>query len=565
MKSILYFAPLFRQVRGPMLLTLVLSLLTLAMGIALLGLSGWFLTAAGLSAAGAAFNLFGPSAGVRGLSFTRILSRYGEKLAGHDATLRLLSDLRRWLFARLFPLVPLDRQLGRADLVSRLLVDVEALDTMFLVALGPISTAVLTAIGMTALLAWLLPAAAWVYGPAFLAAALLVPLGLIAMSRNAGSEAIAASGQLRETLLDTLDGHVDLILFGAVEEATLRVSAASARLARARRTLGRLGAIASASVQALAGLALIGTLIAGAGALQAGRIDGPLFVGLLLAVMASFEAGAMLVRSATRLAGAVAAAERLQNLAESLPSITATTDSLALPAGGQVGFSHVSFGYGDGPAVIDDFSLSVAAGECVAIVGPSGSGKSTIAQLMLRLLEPRAGAITVNGCDIRSVRPEILHARITLMMQDAPVFLETIRANLTLARPDAADGELWDILGAVGLDGFVRSLPYALDTVVGEAGRTLSAGQARRLCLARTLLSGADIVVLDEPTAGLDATAEADFLRDLPRLAAGRTMIVITHADVPPQFDRIVDLTARGIGRRAEIVAFTGPRQLQPV
>ena len=151
MKAILYFAPLFRQVRGPMLLTLVLSLLTLAMGIALLGLSGWFLTAAGLSTAGAAFNLFGPSAGVRGLSFTRILSRYGEKLSGHDATLRLLSDLRRWLFARLFPLVPLDRQLGRADLISRLLVDVEALDTMFLVALGPISTAVLTAIGMTAL------------------------------------------------------------------------------------------------------------------------------------------------------------------------------------------------------------------------------------------------------------------------------------------------------------------------------------------------------------------------------------------------------------------------------
>lgn len=544
MRAILAFAPLLGRLKGPITLTVLLSLLTLLAGIGLLGLSGWFLTAAALSTLGSAFNIFAPSAGVRGLSFIRILSRYGEKLSGHDMTLRLLSDLRAWLFARLFPLVPLARRFGRGDLVSRLLADVEALDTVFLVALGPISTAVLAGAAMTVVLSLALPGAALVYALLFFAAVLLVPVGLVLASRAAGSEVVAAGATLRQAVLDGIDGHQDLVLFGATGEAAAGAATASAWLARARRRLGLRAALASALVQLLAGGALIGTLLAGFVALEAGAIGGPLLAGLLLAVIASFEASAMLVRSATRLAGAAAAADRLQAIANSAPAVVEPAAPLPIPSGGDVRFEAVRFGYDPKHPVIDGLSFAVRSGECVAVTGPSGAGKSTIAQLLLRLVDPDAGTVRLNGSALSDVAGADLRQRAALMTQDAPVFLDTIRANLRIGRDDADDAALWGVLEAVHLAEFVRDLPGQLDAVVGEAGRTLSAGQARRICLARTLLSRADVIVFDEPTSGLDAETETAFLAELPKLTRGRTAIVITHAAVPATFDRVLELRA---------------------
>lgn len=553
MKAILAFVPLFVRLKGPMLLTLSLSLLTLAAGIGLLGLSGWFLTAAALSTLGSAFNIFAPSAGVRGLSFIRVLSRYGEKLSGHDMTLRLLSDLRAWLFAKLFPLVPLGRRFGRGDLVSRLLADVEALDTVFLVALGPISTAVLAGLAMTVVLALFLPGAALAYALLFFAAVLLVPVGMVLASRTAGTEVVAASAALRQAVLDGIDGHQDLVLFGARDEAIASSATAADRLSAARRRLGLHAAIAAALVQLLAGGALIGALVAGFAALEAQQIDGPLLAGLLLAIIASFEASAMLVRSATRLAGAAAAADRLQVIATSEPAIAEPAAPSPVPPGDGVRFEAVRFGYDQTHPIVDGLSFAIRTGECVAIAGPSGAGKSTIAQLLLRLADPDAGTVRLNGSDLRDVAGSELRRRVALMTQDAPVFLDTIRANLRIGRESADDAELWRVLDAVHLGEFVQGLPGQLDAVVGEAGRTLSAGQARRICLARTLLSEADVIVFDEPTSGLDLETESAFLAELPALTRGRTAIVITHASVPRTFGRVLELRAGKIAERAGV------------
>jgi ATP-binding cassette subfamily C protein CydC len=544
MSALLAFLPLFARLQRPLLLTLLLSLVTLAAGTALLGVSGWFLTAAALSTAGAAFNLFGPSAGVRGLSFVRILSRYGEKLSGHDATLRLLSDLRRWLFARLFPLAPLGRQFGRGDLVSRLLADIEALDTMFLVALGPISTAVIAGIGMTILLAFVLPGAAAIYAVAFSIATIAVPMALVAASHRRATRAAVATSDLRAAVLDGIDGHQDLVLFGESDAAVAEISEAAGHLGRNRRSLGLNGAIASAAVQSLMAVSLIGTLVVVLGALQVGAIGGPLMVGLLLAVIASFEASAMLVRSATRLAGSAAAAQRLKQVADLPPVLVEPAEPVELPAWPMITFEAVCFGYAARRPILDHLSFTVRPGELLAITGPSGSGKSTIARLLLRLADPQSGVIRFGGSDIRGATSPDLHRRIALMTQDTPVFLDTVRANLLIGRPDATDAELWEVLESVTLAEFVHALPGQLAAYVGEAGRTLSSGQARRLCLARTLLSRADVIVLDEPTSGLDRFTEYALLTQLPALLAGRTAIVITHAEIPAAFDRALELRA---------------------
>lgn len=544
MKALLSFFPAFRPVRGLFVLTIVLTTVTVAAGIGLLGLSGWFLTAAALSTAGAAFNLFGPSAGVRGLSFVRILSRYFEKLTGHGATLRALSDLRRWLFGRMFARLPLPVTIGRGDLVSRLVADLDALDTVFLVALGPIAVAVITGIGMSLLLVVLLPAAAPVYAMGFLLATVAVPVGLVQVSRKLGNQTAKASAQLRTTILESLDGHRDLALFGALDETSARIATQAEGLSMVKQRLGRLGSLAAAAVQLITLVIVIGTLIAGIDAVAQARMDGPILVGLVLAVMASFEVSAVLVRSAGRLAGSIAAAERLVDVAGSGPSVADVSLPMPLDAGAGLSFQGVDFFYDARAKVLKGLDFTLAEGECVALRGPSGAGKSTVAQLLVGLLQPQAGAIVVGGLDSRQIPLAALRQHVALMTQDAPVFHDTVRNNLRIGRPDADDAALWAVLDAVRLGEAIRSLPRGLDAVLGEGGQSLSAGQARRICLARTLLSPAPVVVLDEPTTGLDPQAEADFLADVPRLTAGRTALVITHADVPATGFRVLTLRA---------------------
>lgn len=546
MNALLAFRGLFaRQAKG-LLIALLLSLVALASGVALLGTSGWFITATALTSAGLAFNLFVPSAMVRGFSFVRILARYGERLSGHDATLRLLADIRGWLFGRLFPRLPLnDRHMRHGDLVSRLTADVDALDTAFLVAIGPITAAVVIGTVLTSVLAFLLPAAAVVYGLSFGMAVLLVPAGLVLTSRKAGSAIVMRAAAARAAVLDGIEGHADLTLFGALGDTQARFSETATALSEARGRLATLSGFAAFGVQALAAIALAGSLWLGLEAFAAEQIDGPVLVGLLLAILGSFEASSVIVRSITKLTTAMAAAERLTAIADAPIEIVDPANPIGLPDNLVITLDKVRFAYDGGAPVLNDLELSVAPGEHVAIVGPSGIGKSSLLSLLLRLAEPQSGSITLGGVDLSALALRDLQTSLALLSQDSPLFNDTISANLLIARPDASEDALWGALDAAGIGDFVRALPKRLDTLVGEAGRTVSAGQGRRLCLARTLLSPAPILLLDEPTTGLDRTAEVAFFDTLRKAATGRTVILVTHAGIPEgTVDRV--LTMRG-------------------
>ena len=544
MKALLAFRTLFLARRNGLLLALSLSLVTLAAGVALLGTSGWFITASALTTAGLAFNLFVPSALVRGFSFIRILSRYGERLAGHDATLRLLADIRAWLFARLFPRLPLrDRSLRHGDLVSRLTADVDALDTAFLVAVGPILAALVIGTALTILLAMLLPGAALVYAISLLGSVLVVPAGLAFLSRGSGTAAVTSAADARAAVLDGLDGHADLVAMGVLGTAQAHFTQTVARLARARGSLATLTALAGFLVQALSAIALVGSLWVGLDAHAAGQIGGPVLAGLLLAIAASFEATNVIVRSVGKLTTAVAAAERLLAIGESPILVADPVSPDAMPADHALRLAGVGFHYPGGAPVLDNLDLEIAPGEHVAITGASGGGKSTLLSLILRLDEPVTGQITLGGTSIARLRLSDLHRRIALLSQDSPLFHDTIRANLLVARQGAGDAQLWAALDQAGLGDFVRGHRLGLDALVGEGGRTLSAGQARRLCLARTLLSPAGILLLDEPTTGLDRAAEEAFFHALHAGARGRSVIVVTHAAIPDgTMDRVLEM-----------------------
>jgi ATP-binding cassette subfamily C protein CydC len=543
MKSLLFFAPLFRPHARKLALALLLSLITLAAGTALLGVSGWFLTATALTALGVSFNLFAPSAMVRGFSFIRILSRYFEKLVGHNATLTLLSDLRRWLFGALFPRLPLtDRSLRHGDLVTRMTADIDALDTIFLIAIGPFLAALVLGGAVSAVLFAILPDAAWIYLGTIATSVLIIPAILARATKTLGSEAVEAAATLRAHVLDAIAGHDDLVAFGQAGFVATRFDTASKTLARLRNRQGLATSIAAAAVQTVTGLALLAIVLVGLNAVQSGTLGGPVLAGLVFAALGSFEATAVIVRSIGKLGAALASADRLHQIATAPIAISDPARPVPCPTAGAIAFETVIFAYPDAEPVLVNLSLAIAPGEHVAISGPSGAGKSSLLHLMLRLYDPQSGAIRIDGIDIRDIAQADLHAHVALLSQDSPVFLDTVRNNLLIANPHATDAELYAALGKSRLESTIRALPRGLDTIVGETGTTLSAGQARRLCLARTLLAPAGIVLLDEPTAGLDRETELALVADFPNALAGRTVLLATHAFLPENtpFRRLV-------------------------
>ena len=527
-------APLYRRSAWAMLAALATALITIAAGMGLLGVSGWFLTAASLTTAGMAFNLFAPSALVRALSFVRIVSRYGERITGHTATLQLLARLRVRIFDALLPLDV--AQLGRwrdGELVARLTSDVDAIDTVFLQTLVPMACALLGGVSLALVLGVWLPGAGWAMAVAAPVCAVLLPAWLVWRGRGPGASVQAALAGLRTEALQAVEGHADLLAWNAEQAARQSFAAACAHAGRARERVAALGSAGQAGLQFVANLTVLVVLGFGLNALRQGELEGPVLVGLLLATMGFFEVAGPLMRGAARLGSAVSASQRIAAVTDQRPVVCDPVDPLPAPWSSMLSVENVSYAYEGHAPVLKGVTLHAAPGRRIAMTGASGSGKSTLLHLLLRLTDPTAGRVLLGDSDLRELRHADVFSRVALLSQHAPVFLGTVRSNLLIGAPDAGDAQLWDVLRTVGLADFVLGLPQALDTWVGETGRTLSAGQARRLCLARVLLGQASILLLDEPTEGLDAEAERAFLADLPMAAAGRTVIVATHAPLP--------------------------------
>jgi ABC-type multidrug transport system fused ATPase/permease subunit len=228
-----------------------------------------------------------------------------------------------------------------------------------------------------------------------------------------------------------------------------------------------------------------------------------------------------------------------------LPTGRATT--VDRPSGGlAIELDHVTAGYGDGPPVLRDLTLSIAPGEHVALVGPSGVGKSTIAALLSRHLLPMSGNVRVGPLDTRDASGASVRALIAVVDQQTTLFTGTIGDNLRVAKNDATDEELHAAVDAAGLAADVARMPLGLDTPVGERGLSLSGGQAQRIAIARALLRDAPVVILDEPTSQVDLASEAAIVDALRTLSRDRTVVTIAHrASAIRDVDRVIELGAR--------------------
>jgi len=541
--------------RRRLILGALLMALTLASAIGLLALSGWFITATALTgmllAAGiaASLDVYVPGGGIRFFAVTRTVSRYVERLYNHDTVLRLLADLRARLFAVLSGLDAHALSRRRAsDWLNRLTADIDTLDSLYLRLLAPALVALLAILALSGFLALWAPRVALPTG------ALLV-LGWLGLTVGQARRGMAASYRqvgdlegLRGRLIEQLQGLAELEAYGSLADHRARLAVIEARLYRDQRRLGKQVALGNALAALVVGLAMLLALWLAAEAWHAGLLSGPLMVMMPLAVLGISEALAPLPAAFTWLGATRGAAERLNGLEAQQQRPAAASFSGRPPVGAlSVALTDVTLIHADAlvPALAE-VNLEVRPGERLALCGASGAGKSSVAGLLTRQLRPAAGGVRLGGVAVEAWPEAALTSRLALLTQQSDLFDDSLAANLRLGDPKASEAQLWRVLAMVALDEWAEALPRGLETRVGEGGRQLSGGQARRVALARLLLREPDLVILDEPFAGLDIETAKRLATRLDAWLAGRTVIYLVHqlgdAVDPPGIDRHLTL-----------------------
>lgn len=512
---------------------IVLGVVVIAANTLLMALSGWFIASMAVSgASGASFNYFFPSAGIRFLAISRTVGRYAERLVTHEATFRILAELRVWLFNRFVPLAPacLERYAG-GDVAGRLRADVDALETLYLKIIAPLVVGTISIVAALVFLVWFSPPSALVMLPILLLAGAGLPLLVRRFSEEPGRRSAVLSAELRSKVTEGLQGVEELILLGALERQASVVDGLSSQLIVEQERLGRINGLALGGMALLAGSGVAAVLLTGSMQVASHQIPAPNLVMLLLFSAAIFEAAGQFPAALHLLPAARASAARIFELADAPIPVPDSPDSHILPADNGICFSNVSASYLPGVPVLRDITLSVPAGGSAVITGTSGIGKSLLVEILLRFRDYQ-GSITVGGVEICDLSKETLLGMIAAVPQRPHLFNGTIRDNVLLGNASADEEQLQQALKDSALDLWVAGLPLGLATPVGINGSAVSGGEARRIALARALLKNAPILLLDEPTEGLDAETEREVVSRLNRRIRGsgnKTMLVISH------------------------------------
>jgi thiol reductant ABC exporter CydC subunit len=511
-------------------LAAVLGALTVLFGVGLMATAGYLISRA--AERPAILSLMVAIVAVQFFGLGRPVLRYLERLASHDLALRTLGGVRARFFEDIEPLAPAQLDCYRTgDLLSRMVADVDALQNLYLRALGPPLVALLAGAVAVGVAAAFLPAAGLVLAAGLLVGGLAVPALSGALGARAARRQAAARGDLSAELVELLRGAPEVVALGGEDQGLARVRAADSSLVRLARRDALATGVGDGLGLLVTGVTVAGVLAVAVGASAHGGIDHVLIAMLALLALASFEAVAPLAAAARELSATLAAGRRILELTAEDAVVRDPVDPIPVPDWPfEVALEGVRASYPRQPRpALDRVSLRLEPGERVALVGASGAGKTTVANLLLRFLDPEAGVVSVGGRDLREYRQDDIRRLISVAGQDSHVFSTSIRDNVRLARRDASDWEIEQALRTARIWDWIHQLPGGLDTLLGEEGRELSGGQRQRIVLARALLAETPVLVLDEPTAHLDPSTASELIVDVLAAARGRTVLLITH------------------------------------
>ena len=544
MRALLPFLRLFKFAKLPLFLGLVLMITGLASSIGLLTTSGWFLAATAIAGLGTLFNFFYPSASVRGLAIGRTLFRYFEKLVTHDATFRILAKLRVQVFEKIIPLSPavLNRY-RNSDLLNRLVSDVDTLDSLYLRLIAPFITAIFVILAMCIGLSFVNVPLALGLGVSLLLLVLVIPTVFYQLGKKFGDKLVHSRALYRTQFLEFIQAQAELLLFNAEDKLKDNMAKTEANWQADQQKEANLSGFSTALSLFLNGL-IIAAMLWFSSQAEFGNDEYRMaFIALFtFAALASFEILMPLGSAFLHIGQVIASAERVTDIIEQRPLVTfngkAEFDQNATTL---IEAKDLSFTYPERQnRALENLNLTIQKGKKIAILGKTGSGKSTLLQLLVRNYDANQGELFLAGKPIADYSEDTLRSQFCFLTQRVHVFSDTLRQNLQFASAvNIADEKMIEVLNQVGL-GKLLEQEQGLDIWLGDGGRPLSGGEQRRLGLARILLNDAPILLLDEPTEGLDRETERQILRLILAHAENKTLIMVTHRlTAIEQFDEL--------------------------
>lgn len=486
--------------------------------VALMGVAGWLLSRA--AEMPPVLYLQAAAVGVRFFGISRGVFRYVERLVGHDVALRMQGALRLRTYSKLAGTTLIGRR--RGDLLVRVIADVEAILDLVVRVIIPFCSASLVIVGTSLMIGRFSPGVALVLFATAVLAGVVLPWFAQRLSMRMDEDAVPARGRLADDIHQLSRASTDIVAYGAAEHYLKRMLDTDAELRRIEARSAWVRGLATAGQIVAAGIAVVSAILIGGAEVASGALPPVMMAVLVLTPLAMHEVLATLTQAAQTHTRAKAALVRLADVLDAPPVGRGDADQTPANRPG-LELVGVTAGWPGSRPVVEDFSLSVAPGERVALVGASGIGKTTIAATIMGLIPPIAGEITASG-------------RVGYLAQDAHIFATTVTENVLIGNKDATPSEIDDALARAGL-------PIERARVLGEAGSTLSGGEARRLALARVLVGERDLWILDEPTEHLDQETASALMRDVWAAAGDQPVLVITHdADVVASCDRVVRL-----------------------
>lgn len=548
MRALLPFLRLFKHAKLPLFLGLILMITGLAASIGLLTLSGWFLAATAIAGIGTLFNFFYPSAGVRGLAIGRTAARYAEKVVTHDATFRVLAKLRVEVFRRIIPLSPGVLNCYRnSDLLNRLVADVDTLDSLYLRLTAPFISAIVVIGFITLGLSFIHTALALFIGATLLALLLIIPTIFYFLGKKFGAKLTQSRANYRSQFVEFIQSQAELLLFEAESQVKQKLNETEQQWQQYQQREANLGGLSSALLLLFSSLLVSLTLWFVAEVDLGEDIYKSALIALFtFSALSSFEILMPLGAAFLHIGQIVASAERINEIIEQKPLVefngTQTLDLFHTNAEKLIEAQDLSFTYPERENIaLEQVNLQIQAGQKVAILGKTGSGKSTLLQLLVRNYQAQQGQLKLAGNPVESYSEDSLRQHICFLTQRVHIFSDTLRNNLQLASAiEICDEKMREVLSQVGLSKLLEQ-PEGLDLWLGDGGRPLSGGEQRRLGLARVLLNEAPILLLDEPTEGLDRETERHILQLIFTHSQHKTLLMVTHRlTLIEQFDQLI-------------------------